>query len=340
MNFKLIIIGGLVFASGYFLAANTTGLSENNSAEAVDAATLAKKLNQANAQNAQLKDKIAVMTNKGKAKNEVASNNRDSSDNLAGNESNVESESYHNTAPEQPEITLASAYQSLENGDMDEATKQFNALLGEATDANKRNEIIDGLIAIHEASYQWIMQDGNYIHGAMWQLFEMQKLRPEGQTVNRAKALSKDILNRANEYLEADNLLSGADYLNSLVHTTNMMGYDVEDMPREAMVAKVKEIEQQPAYKESLYQRATNNLMNGSDLEKNIVFWDFAKLAEIDAANRSTDTAFNAQFADATLVHLTHLKEMNKPGEVKSRQDYIRYAFPHLMKDERISSFF
>lgn len=339
MNIKLITMAGIVFVSGYFIGNYTSGTSENNVQTLVgDTASLETKLKQANTLNIQLRDKISAIEKTAKSKS--ASSSSIDGDDMQEVAYANDSTNYEDSSKNSEEITLASAYKALENGNMDEATKQFNALLAAASDPTKRNEVIDGLIAIHEATYQWIMQDGNHIHGAMWQLFEMQKLRPEGQTVNRAEALSKNILNRANEYLDANNLLSGADYLNSLVHTTNMMSYEVDGMPREEIVAKVNEIEQQPQYKESLHQRATNNLMNGSELEKNIVFWDFAKLAEIDAKNVATDAAFNAQFADATLVHLEHLKDMNQPGEVKSRLDYVRYAFPQLMKDERISNFF
>lgn len=340
MKLKQTIIAGITFVAGYFLGASNIGILEHSAhLSPDDVAKLEKKLEQATTLNVQFRDKLSAIETKKTANNKIAASvTSDEADTQI--QSDSDDAVYDEQLDEGRDISIESAYKALENGNMDEATKQFNALLGQATDAAKRSEIIDGLIAIHEATYQWIMQDGNHIHGAMWQLFEMQKLRPEQMTVSRAKALSKDILSRANEYLDANNLLSGADYLNSLVHTTNMMVYDVEGVAREELVARVKNIEQQPAYQESLYQRASNNLMNGSPLEKNIVFWDFAKLAEIDSENRSSDEAFTSQFADATLVHLTNLKEMNQPGEVKSRLDYIRYVFPYLMKDERISNFY
>ena len=339
MNLKALSVMSVVFIGGYFLGAQTSDMFEGSNQSLTNqrsADNLKTKLEQSNKLNIQLKEKISKI--EAKAKKKASPNDELEIDDDIN--SNPDFANQEEADTQDKKITLQTAYEAFEKGNLEDATKQFNALLASATVDSERSEIIDGLIAIHEATYQAIMQDGNYIHGAMWQLFEMQKLRPNAQVVDRAKALSNDILSRANEYLDANNLLSASDYLSSLVHTTNMMEYDVEGISKDELAEKIKEIETNPSFKKSLYQRASNNLMNGTPLEKDMAFWDFTKLAGLDSGNLTKDHSFQMQFADATLVHLTHLKEMNQPGEVKSRLDYIRYVFPSLMKDDRINSFF
>jgi hypothetical protein len=73
-------------------------------------------------------------------------------------------------------VILELAQMALESGDLDEATKHFNLVLQSAKTDEERNAAIDGLLTVHQSRYDAIRQSGNYLHAAVWELFEMQKL--------------------------------------------------------------------------------------------------------------------------------------------------------------------
>lgn len=242
------------------------------------------------------------------------------------------------------EEVVAAAKAAMTAGDVAEASKLFNLALGKAKTDAERQAAIDGLIEVHRANYDAIMQEGIHLHGALWQLFEIHKLRPEDQVNSDMAQLSQTTLARAKTLLEEGDLLGSSDYLSALMHTSKMAGYEVIDTNGEhygesVLIEQLADIQSQPAFVEALQQRASHNLNQGNDFERSIVFWDYTKLAELGGQEVWQQQEFTEQFTQAALEHLQHLKDYNQPGEIKSRMDYIRYAFPAVMKDERIYNF-
>jgi hypothetical protein len=243
------------------------------------------------------------------------------------------------------EELYASAMEALQQNDLEQARKLLNQLLLETDDEQQREQAIEGLLSVFDKIIDNLSGVPGETNIKLWMLFEMHKLSPSDAIKHDIVNLSQQAYEDAQQFLNENNVLASADLYASLMHLSKMMDYEVTTatgtkMQSEDFAGELKKIQKNPDYLPLLEARAENKLYNGTDIEKVFVFWDYANLATLNGSESLQNGEFREEFIQASLLHLNHLKEMNQPGDIKSRMDYIRWAFPAVMTDERISSFY
>lgn len=241
------------------------------------------------------------------------------------------------------EQQFAIAMQALEENNPELARKQLNKLMLTAQNGEQRQRIKAALFATYEKTYQQLLAIGGQENAALWTLFEMHKLDPKATLKAEMVTLANTAYTQTEQYLQTDNLLGAADNLGTLTYLSKTIGFAGSDTGGNAMKTNdyqqaLNQIYQNPDYLINLTVRAENNLYNGTPLEQQNVFWDYTRLASIDISNMQDDT-FQEQFVQAAVLHLDHLQSMNNPGDIQSRLDYIRFAFPALMNDSRLTHY-
>jgi len=229
-------------------------------------------------------------------------------------------------------------------GQTQEAQKLFNLALIKSTSEEQRNDAIEGLLKVHQLNFDAVMDEGTYLHIALWELFEMHKLRPSEEISQHVSTVFIQAYDRIAIYASEDDLLNQSDYLATLLHISKTTGIEIKNQQLEIIdianvTSQLSEVQQKSDFLSRLNKRAAHNLTKGSEIQRAIVFWDYAKIAELSDPKIWQEETFKANFTQATLQHLNNLKEMNQPGEIQSRLDYVRYAFPELLKDERLYNF-
>ena len=259
-------------------------------------------------------------------------------------DNSAESNALTPSANDALETLLTDGQQSLSAGDIEGAMKAYNtALLQAATDAEKE-AAIDGIIAVHQQIYSFLSSDKNQMHNALWQLHEMYKLKPSDTLRYDIQNLSQEILINAQQLELAGDTLTQADQIGTLMHLTRMLNYEVADAngaryDHTTLGSEFKTLQAAPGYSEQLQQRASSKLSTGSAIDKNFVFWDYTQLSELKGEAGWEDPKFTHEFTEATILHLTHLQDVNELGDLQSRMDFIRYVYPKLMSDPRVQAF-
>jgi len=233
---------------------------------------------------------------------------------------------------------------ALENGDLAGATQLLNELLASATNSEQKATVQEGLLSVLRASYQQQRASGEQTNEALWSLFEIHRLAPGPAVKSEIINLSQQAHAEAQNYLAQNDLLASADRLNSLVHLSRMVDYELIDDRGQPLgpaqfQAELQQIEASDDYLPRLQTRAENNLYGGDEATRSNVFWDYARLATLRGDNSLADPVFRGQFIQATTAHLNYLRDMNQAGEIRSRMDYIRYAFPQIASRPEISGF-
>lgn len=242
------------------------------------------------------------------------------------------------------ETEYSDAMLAIENGDVQEATRLLYGLLNTAVSAEQREQAEQGLLELFKSNYERQQMIGNQTHAALWSLFEMHKLEPTAELNYEIIALSEQAYAEAQQYQVEGDFLASADRLSSLMHLSKMVGYQLttsngEQRDAAAFSRELNHIERQPEYLPLLQVRAEANLYNGSERERANVFWDYTKLATLQGRESMNDPRFREQFIESTVAHLEYLQATNRPGDVKSRMDYIRYIFPTVAQEPGVAEF-
>ncbi len=242
------------------------------------------------------------------------------------------------------EALFQQAETALLQGDLATATQLYNLLLNSADSKAERERAIDGLVDLSRAIHDFYMSTGGDVDSALWQLFEIHKLKPSDTLRTEMMQRSNEAWQAAQQYRADGELAAAADHLTALVHISNMVDFTVDNnsgvsLSTEDLQQELDQVEQEPAYLDQLADRATYKLHSGHELEQAFVFWDYSKIATIGGKEIRKDNNFQEEFVQASVYHLDHLKRMNMEGEIKSRLDYIRYSFPELMADERLYNY-
>lgn len=244
----------------------------------------------------------------------------------------------------------ASAMEALHQGDLEQAKRLLNELMLETEDEQLREQIKQGLMDYYGKSAERLRGISGQADMVLFKLFEKYKLSPDSGVKNDIVNLSREVYEDARQYLREDDLLTSADYYFSLSILSKVMDFEVFTATGDALQshdfsAELQKIRSNPEYLQLLEERAEERLYYGSepdaavDAENFLVFWDYANLAMLSGEDRLQDAEFREDFIQASLYHLNQLKEMDDKFELKSRIEYIRWAFPSIMTDERISNF-
>lgn len=233
---------------------------------------------------------------------------------------------------------------ALDDGDLAGATRLLNELLASAANPEQKATAQEGLLAVLRSSYEQQRASGGRTNEALWSLFEIHRIAPGPAVKSEIITLSQQAHAEAQNYLAQNDLLASADRLNSLVHLSRMVDYELIDDSGQPLgpaqfQAELQQIEAIDDYLPRLQTRAENNLYGGDEATRSNVFWDYARLATLRGDNSLADPVFSGQFIQATTTHLNYLRDMNQAGEIRSRMDYIRYAFPQIASRPEISSF-
>lgn len=239
---------------------------------------------------------------------------------------------------------LNDAQTAVTSYEYENALSLFNLLLSESSNPEQRQAAVEGLVTVHEGIFDYLVNEEGQLHGALWQLFEIHKLKPSDINTQEMLRSAQQTFSQAQVYMDENNVLGSTDYLNTLRFLSSMMNFELTDengttFNSDNFKELASRIEQQPGYTETLNERANYNLNQGSEVEQGMVFWDFAKLAELGGQDKMANETFREQFTEASLKHLSYLKSMNQNSEVRSRMDFIRFSFPQLMQDERLQTF-
>lgn len=241
---------------------------------------------------------------------------------------------------------FAQAQQAVANHDQTLAMQLYNKLLLIADNDAAREQAREGLFDVMQLNFEYLRSLPGQTNAALWTLYEMNKLKPSNQIQLEIQQLSQQAYAEAQLYLNQNDPLQAGDHLNSLMHLTNMLDYQIaadngDPLPSNGIREQLQTIENQPGYLTALQQRAEQRLYSGTALEQAFVFWDYTRLTRLDNALLAGDNlAFQEQFVQATVAHLNHLQTMNQAGELRARLDFIGYVYPQIMQDNRVANFY
>lgn len=331
-NFSFVIIGIFIGLSvGYLIFEQRDELSQRNA----DLSKVSKKLFIAKQNNVELENQLKILSNQQASTPKVHDKKATQENSTKRNETS--------SVVNNQQDTYQQAIKALEQDDLEYARALFNKLLlsDEPQDYDKA---VSGLLDVFNSTIKLLDNLPDQSNTKLWVMYEMHKLSPSNAIKADLITLSNQAYSEATQYLKEGNLLAGADIYASLMHLSKLMDYKVNSIEGQPLQgndfeAELKNIQSQPTYLRSLQSRAENNLYNGASLEKSQVFWDYTNLATLKGNEALKQGEFREEFIQATLLHFNYLKAMNQPSEIKARQDYIRWVFPDVMKDLRISNF-